>query len=154
MAYLGAPYVHGGDLPAGVDCSGLVYRVFRDMAGSTFRAASMALFRTGDPVATPLHIGDLLFFDTTDDHAPAVPTHVGVYAGGDRFVHAASEGPTTGVIVSSLETPTTATGSSGRAASSPGGPRSLPHGDRLLPVDRPGEPFPRGSRCGSTSTTA
>lgn len=105
MGYLGAPYVHGGISPLGVDCSGLVYRVFRDMAGLDLPRGVDALFRTGSPVFKPFHIGDLLFFDTTDDKSPAVATHVGVYAGADRFVHAASEGPTPGVIVSSLTSP-------------------------------------------------
>ena len=88
-----------------MDCSGLVYRVFSDIAGLDLPRGVESLFRTGGPVDTLMHIGDLLFFDTTDDKAPAVATHVGVYAGGDRFVHAASEGPTPGVIVSSLQSP-------------------------------------------------
>jgi hypothetical protein len=103
MAYLGAPYVTGGISRQGVDCSGLVYRVYRDLAGLDLPRSVDALFRAGASVQSPLHIGDLLFFDTTGRSAPAVATHVGVYAGGNRFVHAASEGPTTGVIVSSLE---------------------------------------------------
>jgi hypothetical protein len=103
--YLGAPYVSGGVSLQGVDCSGLVYRIFRDMAGLDLPRGVVALFHSGDPVLAPLHIGDLLFFDTTEGRAPSVPTHVGVFAGGEKFVHAASEGSTTGVIVSSLESP-------------------------------------------------
>jgi hypothetical protein len=103
--YLGAPYVSGGVSLQGVDCSGLVYRVFRDMAGLDLPRGVVALFHSGDPVFSPLHIGDLLFFDTTEGRAPSVPTHVGVFAGGEKFLHAASEGSTTGVIVSSLESP-------------------------------------------------
>ena len=98
--YLGAPYVSGGVSLQGVDCSGLVYRVFRDMAGLDLPRGVVALFHSGDPVLSPLHIGDLLFFDTAEGRAPSVPTHVGVFAGGEKFVHAASEGSTTGVIVS------------------------------------------------------
>jgi hypothetical protein len=105
MAYLGAPYVHGGISPKGVDCSGLVYRVFRDMAGLDLPRGVDALFRSGGSVLANLHIGDLVFFDTSSGPGPSVATHVGVYAGGKRFVHAASEGSTTGVIVSSLENP-------------------------------------------------
>ena len=44
----------------------------------------------------------MLFFDTSADALPAVATHVGVYAGAGAFVHAASEGSRTGVIVSAL----------------------------------------------------
>jgi hypothetical protein len=105
MAYLGVPYVRGGISLQGVDCSGLVYRVFRDMAGLDLPRGVDGLFHSGGSVLTPLRTGDLLFFDTTGDLSPAVATHVGVYAGGERFVHAASEGSTPGVIVSSLESP-------------------------------------------------
>jgi hypothetical protein len=105
LGYLGAPYVHGGISPQGVDCSGLVYRIFRDRAGFDLPRGVDALFRTGGIVHSPLHIGDLLFFDTAENRAPAMATHVGVYAGAETFVHAASEGSTTGVIVSSLESP-------------------------------------------------
>jgi hypothetical protein len=105
LGYLGAPYVHGGISTQGVDCSGLVYRIFRDMAGFDLPRGVDALFRSGGVVRSPLHIGDLLFFDTAENRAPAMATHVGVYAGAEKFVHAASEGSTTGVIVSSLDSP-------------------------------------------------
>src|SRR5208337_3687856 len=64
-----------------------------------------ALFRSGPPAASPLHIGDLLFFDTSEGPSPSAPTHVGVYAGAGAFIHAASEGSRTGVIVSVLSDP-------------------------------------------------
>ena len=105
MAYLGVPYSHGGDSREGLDCSGLVHRVFRETAGLDLPRGVNSLFHTGTPVLRPLHIGDLLFFDTTEDVIPSVPAHVGVYIGADRFVHAASEGSKTGVIVSSLRYP-------------------------------------------------
>ncbi len=105
MAYLGVPYMHGGDSREGLDCSGLVYRVFRETAGLDLPRGVDSLFHAGTPVLRPLHIGDLLFFDTTEDAVPSVPAHVGVYVGADRFVHAASAGSKTGVIVSSLQYP-------------------------------------------------
>jgi hypothetical protein len=105
MAYLGVPYVRGGDSREGLDCSGFVYRVFRETAGLDLPRSVGSLFHSGTPVLRPLHIGDLLFFDTTDDAIPSVPVHVGVYIGADRFVHAASAGLKTGVIVSSLRYP-------------------------------------------------
>ena len=97
LTYLGVPYVHGGDSREGLDCSGLVYRVFFDMTGAELSRGVEGQY--------PLHIGDLLFFDTDRDPPPKNPSHVGVYIGGDRFVHAASEGPRTGVIVSQLQSP-------------------------------------------------
>ena len=40
----------------------------------------------------PLHLGDLVFFDTTEQQPLKSPTHVGVYIGNGKIVHAASEG--------------------------------------------------------------
>jgi hypothetical protein len=103
--FLGVPYVHGGDSRQGVDCSGLVYRVFHDLLGMDLSRGVEGLFRTGLKVQSPLHVGDLLFFDTDETPPLTTPTHVGIYAGGGRFVHAASEGSKTGVIVSELASP-------------------------------------------------
>ncbi len=103
-SYLGAPYVSAGDSRQGMDCSGLVYRVFMDSIGSALSRSVVALYRGTAPAEAPLHIGDLLFFDT--DRLPAsVPTHVGIYVGSGRIVHAASEGSRTGVIISQVEDP-------------------------------------------------
>jgi hypothetical protein len=101
--YLGVPYVHGGDSRLGVDCSGLIYRVFHDILGMDLPRGVDGLFRTGRRATAPLHVGDLVFFDTNENATISTPTHVGVYAGGGRFVHAASEGSHTGVIVSALD---------------------------------------------------
>jgi hypothetical protein len=105
LAYLGVPYVNGGESHQGLDCSGLIYRVFHDEAGLDLPRGVQALFKSGPPAASPLHIGDLVFFDTSADASPAAATHVGVYAGAGLFVHAASEGSRTGVIVSALSNP-------------------------------------------------
>lgn len=102
MALVGVPYVHGGAGKDGVDCSGLVYRVFQDTAGMSLPRGVASLMGTGVLAKSPIHIGDLLFFDTADRGDPDNPTHVGIYAGNDRFVHAASEGPRRGVTVSAL----------------------------------------------------
>ena len=102
MKCLGAPYVSGGDSREGFDCSGLISAVFRQTASLELPRRVESLFRAGTEVNRPLHIGDLLFFDTGAQGPFKDPTHVGVYVGADRFVHAASEGPKTGVIVSSL----------------------------------------------------
>lgn len=101
--YLGVPYVHGGDGRSGLDCSGLVYRVFRDMTGAELPRGVVGLFNSGTPAKPLLHIGDLVFFDTFDRGRPTVASHVGIYTGNGRFVHAASQGPRTGVIVSTLD---------------------------------------------------
>jgi hypothetical protein len=105
ISFLGTPYVHGGGTREGFDCSGLIFTLFRQTAAIELPRSVGSLYRSGAEVLRPLHLGDLVFFDTDDNGAPTVPTHVGLYIGADRFVHAASEGPNTGVIISSLQLP-------------------------------------------------
>jgi len=108
------PYIHGGDTREGVDCSGLVSLAYFDSAGTALPRGVEELFGTGAavrpdsarPGAYPvLHVGDLVFFDTESADRPRRASHVGIYAGNGLFVHAASEGSRTGVIVSRLESP-------------------------------------------------
>jgi hypothetical protein len=105
MAYIGVPYAHGGASRQGMDCSGLVFKVYNETADLSLPRGVDALSGSGVLGKSPIHIADLLFFDTLERGAPADPSHVGIYAGNDRFVHAASDGPRTGVIVSSLSQP-------------------------------------------------
>lgn len=82
---VGAPYVLGGESPSGVDCSGLVYYVYRQ-AGIRTPRTTVQQFQAGRPQSQVLP-GDLLFFRT--DRSGAV-SHVGIYAGGGRMIHASS----------------------------------------------------------------
>jgi cell wall-associated NlpC family hydrolase len=102
--FLGRPYVSAGsgESGGGFDCSGLVYRVFHDAAGRDLPRGVAGQFAAGRPIDSPLHVGDLLFFDTVQGGPNGTPDHVGIYAGGGLFVHAASEGARRGVTVSSL----------------------------------------------------
>lgn len=94
----GKPYVSGGATPAGgFDCSGLVQHVFGTFDFELPRnAASMAA--TLPAVAlTDIQAADLLFFNTQGSPY----SHVGIYLGDGRFVHAPS--PRTGrVIISAM----------------------------------------------------
>jgi cell wall-associated NlpC family hydrolase len=85
---IGAPYREGGALPDGFDCSGLVQYVFARHGVAVPRdvrrqAAAGAPVDRGD-----IAPGDLVFFATSGSG----PTHVGIAAGGDRFIHAPKSG--------------------------------------------------------------
>src|SRR5712692_2261735 len=88
LKMLGKPYHFGGSTPAGLDCSGLVQ--------FSFRQAGLALPHNTDkqrsaslPVRlADLRRGDLLFFDQEGKKS----SHVGIYVGAGKFVHAPSSG--------------------------------------------------------------
>lgn len=99
--YYGVPYRYGGLDRSGLDCSGLVLLSMRDSLGASVPRTVRALYGWADPIGRKeLQPGDLVFFDTVGRL-----THVGVYLGEDRFIHAASAGSRTGVIESSLTEP-------------------------------------------------
>lgn len=86
--YLDAPYVWGGTGREGIDCSGLVQRLYRARGIHLPRDSDQQML-VGELVATPdahaPHLpGDLLFFT----HADGRIGHVGVSLGGWRVVHA------------------------------------------------------------------
>ena len=97
LRYLGYRYVWGGTSPAGFDCSGLTWYAYRQ-AGRAIPRDLWSQFRTGPRISRAnLQVGDLVFFQNTYTYGLS---HVGIYVGGGRFVHAASA--YTGVITSSL----------------------------------------------------
>jgi hypothetical protein len=100
LTFKGVPYVYGAASPSAFDCSGFVQYVYESAAGISVPRNSRGQFAGGAPVdlktAEP---GDILVFDT----AGGAPSHVAIYMGGGSMIHAASEGPRTGVIVSSLD---------------------------------------------------
>lgn len=81
-------YRFGGRNPdAGFDCSGMVSYVFDQAAGLRLTGSAADMARKGRPVApTELRPGDLVFFNTLDRPR----SHVGIYLGDGRFVHAPS----------------------------------------------------------------
>ncbi|HUY41521.1 MAG TPA: C40 family peptidase [Candidatus Dormibacteraeota bacterium] len=95
LRFLGVPYVFGGTSRAGFDCSGYVQHVFA-MLGIHLPRTADAQYYAGAHVRK-LRPGDLVFFQT---YLPG-PSHVGIYLGHGRFVHASSHG----VMVSSLSQP-------------------------------------------------
>ena len=85
--YLGVTYVYGGSSASGLDCSGFVSIVYREL-GVRLPRTSREQFLTGIPVKqADLESGDLVFFDTLGRGAVS---HVGIYLGAGEFIHAAS----------------------------------------------------------------
>ena len=88
--HLGLDYRYGSeDLSRGVDCSGLVWAIVKRDYGISLPRSAKDLSATdyGIPVSyDALKEGDLLFFHTT---RPGI-SHVGVYMGNGKFVHASS----------------------------------------------------------------
>ena len=90
-AQLGKPYVLGGNGPSNFDCSGLVYYSLRQVGINIGRlsAAGYAIYEGWERVdeLSDLQRGDLIFF-YNDAHTYI--SHVGVYLGGNTYIHASS----------------------------------------------------------------
>ena len=84
---LGTPYRYGGSSPReGMDCSGLVYYVFRNALNLKLPRNVDSLWRYGLPVPeSDLQFGDLVFFRLG---RMGKIDHVGIYLGSGQFVHA------------------------------------------------------------------
>jgi len=98
--YLGGKYVWGGTQPKGFDCSGYTQYIYKKEGVSIPRTA-YAQSKVGKEVSRfNLKKGDLLFFLT--DKSRGIPvTHVGMYIGDGKFIHAASKRK--GIIITSLD---------------------------------------------------
>ena len=92
MAQIGKPYVWAAAGPDSFDCSGLIVYAFASV-GKSLPHSTYALYNLGVPVSRDqLQPGDLVFFDGLG--------HMGIYIGGDQFVHAPHSGDV--VKISSL----------------------------------------------------
>lgn len=91
IGLVGTPYRYGGNTPAGgFDCSGLVGYVYRESAGialprTTRELAELSARNVSQQQLIP---GDLVFFGQRQI------SHIGIYVGEGRFVHAPSSGGT------------------------------------------------------------
>ncbi len=89
-SFIGVPYHYGGDSPdEGFDCSGLTMAVYQ-LNGLDLPRSSKEQYRLGEPVGrNDLARGDLVFFSTGRD---GKVSHVGIYVGNGRFIHAPGRG--------------------------------------------------------------
>lgn len=90
LLLLGVDYQNGGNSPAtGFDCSGLVAHVFQEAYGVKLPRTARAQSDLGVRVSlSDLRAGDLVFYNTLNRPF----SHVGIYLGDGRFVHAPKSG--------------------------------------------------------------
>jgi len=90
LSLTGIRYTYGGKNPdTGFDCSGFVRYVFQQAASLTLPHSARAISQLGQSVSIDeLQPGDLVFFNTLK----TAFSHVGIYIGGHRFIHAPSTG--------------------------------------------------------------
>lgn len=91
----GIPYVYGGYTMSGFDCSGFIYFLHAQAGLDITRQSSESYFTQTSAVSIPV-VGDLVFFQNTYKQGIS---HMGIYIGDNKFIHAGSKG----VEVTSLE---------------------------------------------------
>jgi cell wall-associated NlpC family hydrolase len=84
---VGVPYRYGGDSPTGFDCSGLVHYSYHQAGKAVPRTTTQLWKGTSAVNRDEIQAGDILFFQIEGKMS-----HVGMYLGDNRFVHAPSSG--------------------------------------------------------------
>lgn len=90
MGMLGIHYKFGSNSPEnGLDCSGLVQYVFKEAWGAKLPRTSAEISQVGEHIETKdMQPGDLVFYNTLKRGF----SHVGIYLGDNKFIHAPSSG--------------------------------------------------------------
>ncbi len=102
FTWMGTPYLYAGvEKGKGVDCSGMVLRVYEDVCGVKLprNSAKQAEF-CKKIKAKDVKTGDLVFFATGKDKDRI--SHVGIMLNSEDFIHASSS---KGVVISKVTTP-------------------------------------------------
>jgi len=88
--FVGVPYLWGGTVPeTGFDCSGLTMAAYR-LNGLDLPRTTREQFMAGDPVQKGrMAKADLVFFGI---HKKGTASHVGIYIGDGKFIHAPGRG--------------------------------------------------------------
>ena len=96
LSLIGVDYRFGGNTPdQGLDCSGLIRYVFQQATGLSLPRSAREQARVGESVSKDkLQPGDLVFFNTRRFQF----SHVGLYIGDNRFIHAPSSGGAVQVV--------------------------------------------------------
>jgi cell wall-associated NlpC family hydrolase len=94
--WIGTPHRMGGTFRKGIDCSGFVQRMYKDIYQQNIPRSTALQVRVGEPInKNQLRPGDLVFFKIAFKGP-----HVGIYLGSEEFAHASTS---KGVMISSLE---------------------------------------------------
>ncbi|MFZ6644598.1 C40 family peptidase [Undibacterium sp. TJN25] len=90
MGLLGINYKRGGNTPEnGLDCSGFVRYVFKDVIAAELPRTSAEISKVGEKIEQKdLQPGDLVFYNTLKRGF----SHVGIYLGDNKFIHSPSAG--------------------------------------------------------------
>ncbi len=100
--WLGVKYRSGGTTKSGVDCSGFVGAIYRDVYGKKLCRTVEDIYANNCKRISKARLkeGDLLFF-RTDGKRKRKPNHVGIYLKDGKFVHASSS---KGVVINNIST--------------------------------------------------
>jgi lipoprotein Spr len=97
--WIGARYKYSGSTQQGIDCSGFVNEIYKNVYCKELAASSGEIYKQTIAVKKDsLKEGDLLFFKIRKGRI----SHVGLYLGNNKFAHATTK---VGVTVSDLDEP-------------------------------------------------